>query len=118
MRLLHEVGEIGGWLISDRRDSNPRGLSGLLAVSESVDHGDQGAVWTVLYEVQVSGYVLSRKRSSGYCPIDQGSWAGIHDPPTRSSHFFSLTVVPSPTRESISNSSIRRLAPGRPMPRL
>ena len=36
--------------------------------------------------------------------------------PSHASHFFMVTVVPLPTSEVISNSSMIRLAPGNPIP--
>ena len=36
--------------------------------------------------------------------------------PKRPCHFFAVTMVPLPISEAISNSSIKRLAPGNPIP--
>src|SRR5262249_4406341 len=58
----------------------------------------------------VAAFVLSRESEAGHT-IFEGRWI-------QSFHFLAATVVPLPSVEWISNSSISRRTPGRPSPRL
>src|SRR5437870_3526716 len=87
-----------------------RGRRGsLLAMSNPIHGGHQRAVATALNQWTVARVALSRRGLTPHTPLEQVKPAV---------HFFTVTVVPIPTSDTISNSSIRRLAPGSPRPRL
>src|SRR5205814_1702933 len=46
----------------------------------------------------------------------RGGDAPLDEPRGHRSHFFTVTIVPRPTAETMSNSSVSRLTPGRPRP--
>src|SRR5262249_26921461 len=99
----------------------------LWTVADPVHHCQQHAIAKRFYQVEISGNGLAKKSARRKGPGNQ-RWRngdlGLHLAPHRSfsfwpllNHFFMVTVVPWPTLETISNSSIKSLAPGRPTPR-
>src|SRR5512134_121391 len=85
------------------------GRGGLLTVTEPVDHRHQHAVGKRLYHVLITRNRLGLEGRRGNAPFERRR--------RQLFHFFMTTVVPRPISEMISNSSIRRRAPGRPIPR-
>src|SRR6266853_4812864 len=81
---------------------------GLLAVTDTVDGRYERATAAVIvvHHLKVAGDPLPRCNTAGDSEL-QG----------QGSHFVTVTVVPLPTVEAMSNSSIRRLTPGNPRPR-
>src|SRR5437899_9800165 len=49
--------------------------------------------------------------------LGQAGGRRLHDLSAANCHFLAVTLVPLPSSEAMSNSSIRRLTPGRPNPR-
>src|SRR5258705_482183 len=88
-------------------DRRLRSRRGLLAVAESVDDGDQRAFADTLAQRKVARFRFTRQRQRR---------EGCLDPQIARRHFFIVIVVPRPTTESTSNSSISRFAPGNPAP--
>ena len=87
-----------------------RGVGGgrrFLAVSETVDDGDERPLADALDEAEIAGLGLPRQRQRRERRIDFQ---------IARRHFFMVMVVPRPTTESTSNSSINRFAPGSPAP--
>src|SRR5207237_8652988 len=89
------------------RDSRLAGR--LVAVAEAVPRGQQDAARERLDHAAVAVLDLSAERQLGDAPLDE--------PRAHRFHFFTVTVVPRPTSETMSNSSVSRLTPGRPRPR-
>jgi len=110
--------QIAGSVVGDDHHGPLRRLERFFAVTQSVRHRDQDAVRTLLYEVLIARNHLTGQWAASRGPLDQRVRVGTPRPLLCVSHFLSLTVVPLPTMELISNSSIKRRAPGRPMPRL
>src|SRR5437867_1920713 len=81
----------------------------LAAVAEAVHRRQQDAVRERLDHVAVAVLDLSGERQIGDAPLDE--------PRGHRFHFFTVTVVPRPTSETMSNSSVSRLTPGSPRPR-
>src|SRR5207237_4614846 len=79
----------------------------LLAVAEAVDDRDQGPFPGAFDQREIAGLHLPRQR--------QGREPRLNLQIARR-HFFIVMVVPCPTTDCTSNSSIRRFAPGRPAP--
>src|SRR2546422_6983239 len=93
----------------ERPHSHLRGIRGLGAVPQAIDDGDEHAVRRPHREVAVAGLGLAGPRPLGDGPLDR---TGPHR-----FHRRTVTVVPLPKSEMISNSSISRRVPGRPRPR-
>src|SRR3989441_11358929 len=93
----------------ERPHGHLRGIRGLGAVAQAIDGGDERAVQRPHHEVAVAGLGLAGPRPLGDGPLDR---TGPHR-----FHRRTVTVVPLPKSETISNSSISRRVPGRPRPR-
>src|SRR6266550_4678365 len=103
----HELDERLARIPVERPDGRVRGGRGLLAVAQSVHDGDERAFTHSLDETEVAGLRLPRQRQRR---------ERCFDLQIARRHFFIVMVVPRPTTESTSNSSISRFAPGNPAP--
>ena len=83
------------------------------AVAQAVHHRDQRAGWDGFDEVKVTRLDLPCEGESRDPPVDHRRRLHAY---LRRRHFFIVTVVPCPTTEITSNSSMRRFAPGKPRP--
>src|ERR1044072_6795454 len=81
--------------------------AGSSAAAEPVHARDEDLDADFLDERPIPGFLLTRQRQNGDSGVDSQM---------ARRHFFILIVVPRPTTEPTSNSSIRRFAPGRPAP--
>ena len=79
-------------------------------MANAINGGDQDAVMVAAEESLVARSWFAWNNELGDTAINPGANYGFH--------FFTATVVPRPGTEVISNSSIKRRTPGRPMPRL
>ena len=87
-----------------------RGMGGscrFLAMPEPIDDAEQRPLPHAFDETEIARLSLSGQRQIGERRLDLQ---------IDRRHFFMVIVVPRPTTESTSNSSISRLAPGRPAP--
>src|SRR5438876_5012546 len=93
------------------RDGRVTGVQtcALPILAEAVHRRHQDAVGERLDHVAVAVLDLSGERQLGNAPRDE--------PCGHRFHFFTVTVVPRPTSETMSNSSVSRLTPGSPRPR-
>src|SRR5690242_4341025 len=94
----------------DRRGRRRR-VCRLWTMAKPVEQRDEGTAWKGSHDVQVAGAIqecAARPR-----PFDRRR--GLRG---YRSHFFMVIVVPWPTVDTRSNSSITRFVPGRPTPRL
>src|SRR5258706_12578290 len=82
---------------------------GLVAVSKPVDDAGEEPVLERARAQSVSRPGLSLQSPRRDTPVDPGC--------VQRFHFVAVTVVPSPRRERIFTSSMRRRTPGRPSPR-
>ncbi len=103
----HEIHERLVRIAVDGGDGGVRGRAGLLAVPEPVDHGEQRSLAHALDETEITRLRLARQRQLGERGVDLQ---------IDRRHFLIVTVVPCPTTDLRSNSSISRLAPGSPAP--
>src|SRR5258706_94106 len=103
----HEIDERLARIAVARGHRRVRGACGLLAVAEAVDNGHQRPFADTLAETEVARLGLPRQRQRRERGFDLQMMRR---------HFFIVIVVPCPTTDTTSNSSIRRLAPGRPAP--
>src|SRR5207248_5312668 len=85
----------------------------LFAVAEPVDDADEDPGGERRDDGRIPRAALPGERPLRDGPVDHRCWSA-----GATAHFFILTVVPRSTTDSISNSSMRRLAPGSPSPRL
>ena len=109
-RLMTAADQIGEWLAGmavERGDGSVCGRRGVLAVTQPVDRGDERSLPHTFDETQVARLRLPRQRQCGKRRVDLQM---------ARRHFFMVTVVPWPSVDWRSNSSIRRLAPGSPAP--
>ena len=90
-----------------RGDGRVRRGRGLLAVAEAVDNRDQRALPDAFDQREIAGLHLARQRQRRERRLNLQ---------IARRHFFIVMVVPCPTTDCTSNSSIRRFAPGRPAP--
>ena len=84
-----------------------RGGSRVLAVAQSVHDGEERPFTHTFNEAEVAGFGLSGQRQRRERRFNLQ---------IARRHFFIVMVVPRPTTESTSNSSISRFAPGSPAP--
>src|SRR5579859_884622 len=87
-----------------------RGVGGFFAVADAVDGGNENATGLAAKHVAIAGSAFAGKREVGNAVFNE--WR------VYSFHFVTVTMVPRPSCELMSKSSIRRRTPGRPMPRL
>ena len=92
------------------RNRRLRSACSLLSMSNSVDRSDQDSILVTANQMQVARFTLTRENKLRY-PI-------LHQRRVYCLHFFTVTIVPRPGSEVISNSSISRRTPGSPSPRL
>src|SRR6516165_9727208 len=85
---------------------------------ESVNHTEQRGVFVDPDRDRlVTRAVLAWKRATRGCPLDRPEPAIVtHGQPRAGTHFHISTAVPRPTLDSTINRSIRRRAPGKPIP--
>ena len=95
---------------AENRHRSPGSEGGLFSVTHTVDHGDEDPVFAATNQIVVSRLSLPRKNIFGHAVVEMRNLYGLH--------FFTVTTVPRPGAEIISNSSIRRRTPGNPSPRL
>ncbi len=107
---LHDLDQAQIGVALHRAHRQVRRLGRLAAVPESVDHPQKRAVRQAHHQVPIPRLGLPRERPGGRSPFHRSS--------AQRFHFLAVTVVPLPIRETISNSSISRLTPGSPSPRL
>src|ERR1041384_1935087 len=93
-----------------------------LAVPDPIDHTNQCAKGNGLDDALVAVFVVLQQFQRVRSPVDgkrkkRVAFHSIGGVDGYRSHFLIVTVVPSPL-ETISNSSLRRLVPGNPSPRL
>ena len=101
----------GGLFLGMTQDSvrrETRRRRGLLAVTDAVDGGDQRATSAVIvvHHLEIPGNALTGCDTAGDSELQH-----------QGSHFVTVTVVPPPALETMSNSSMRRRTPGNPRPR-
>src|SRR5206468_3004286 len=106
---VEQLGQRGEGELPQRGHREPRRRGRLAAVAEPVHHRHQDAIGEGLDHVAVAVLGLPGERRGGDAPLD--------GPRGHGSHFFTVTVVPRPTAETMSNSSVSRLTPGSPRPR-
>src|SRR5690348_8626540 len=85
--------------------------SGLLAMAQAVDRCEEESTRCFNYHVLVTSFLLALQSGSGNPPLNRRGFYLL-------THFRTVTCVPQPNLESISNSSIKRLTPDSPKPRL
>ena len=110
MAALHDLNQGEPGVMLRRPDRQVRRQGRLVAVPQPIRRGEERAVGKRLDQVPIPRFVLSGQGPRGGPPFDPRAAHGFH--------FAVVTVVPLPTRETISNSSISRLTPGSPSPRL
>src|SRR5882762_2688916 len=86
------------------------GAGSFFAMSNSIDRRDQDSALVAANQVLIARFTLTREHELRH-PI-------LHQRYVYCLHFFTVTVVPRPGSEAISNSSIKRRTPGNPSPRL
>jgi hypothetical protein len=86
------------------------GTGGFFAVPYAVDSCNQNSISVAANQVVIAGLALARQNELGKTILDHRLSYCLH--------FFTATVVPLPSWEVISNSSIKRRTPGSPSPRL
>src|SRR5258708_534773 len=92
--------------------SHAGSLRRFLAVAETIDDRSQCSTGEGFHQVRVTGFYLSGHRQHGYAPFPPTLHCGYRF------QFFTVTVVPPPSAETMSTSSISLRVPGRPNPRL
>ncbi len=112
-RLMAAAGERRDGLTNMRfksRDGPGGGVRGLEPVAKAVDDRDEHPTRVRGDHIRVPGLCLAVHRAARHTPLET--------PGRHRFHFFAVTTVPWPIPDSMSNSSIRRLTPGSPRPRL
>src|SRR5205085_1054338 len=88
----------------------PGRAGSLCSVSDSVYRGDEKRGVVAAHQVLIARFAFASKHELRYSIFGHGALYGLH--------FFTITFVPWPGLEKISNSSINRRTPGSPSPRL
>src|SRR6266480_2646087 len=101
----HQIDERLARMPVDRGDRGVRGGRRFLPVPQAVHDGQQRPLPHALDETEIARLGLPRHRQRGERRLDLQMLRR---------HFIMVMVVPRPTTESTSNSSINRLAPGKP----
>jgi len=83
----------------------------------AVDYRDQHPAGKRRHQMRVARNRFAGQRPGRDRPFDFEA-IHFHARSAQARHFLMLTIVPWPGREVISNSSIKRRAPGSPIPRL
>ena len=107
MTAADQVAERLAGIAVERADGGVRGRRGFLAMTQPVDDRDERSLPHTFDETQVARFRLPRQRQRGERRVDFQM---------ARRHFVMVIVVPRPTTESTSNSSMSRLAPGSPAP--
>ena len=107
MTAAHQIREWIARIAVEGADGGMGGRCGLLAVAQTVHDSDERAGADALDQAEVARLFLPRQGHGRERRVDLQMVRR---------HFFMVIVVPRPTTESTSNSSIRRLAPGSPAP--
>src|SRR5690348_6470488 len=87
-----------------------RGCRSAVSMTETIHNREHCSILEMRDHVPVTCFRLPRKGAGGDAAIQQQRLYLLH--------FLAVTVVPWPTLDSISNSSISLRTPGRPRPRL
>ncbi len=95
---------------SEKRGRCLRGNGSFFAVPYAVNRCNQNSVSVAANQVVITRLALAWKNELRYTIFDHRLFYCLH--------FFTVTVVPWPGWEEISNSSIKRRTPGSPSPRL
>jgi hypothetical protein len=111
MALLHERNDrvLAAALQNGHRQF--RRSRGFVSMTEAIDHRDEHSVGPLPHQVPIAGLRLPRKGVAGNSALNNGRNA-------QGRHFFTVTVVPCPGFDVMSNSSINRRTPGKPNPKL
>ncbi len=112
MASLHEVDHRGLPLRLEDLGRRPGRRGRLVAVAEAVQGTDQDAAGEGEHEAQVARLRLPGQGLAGHAPLQKRVPRFV-----QVIHLRAVTLVPLPTMEAISKSSMRRLTPGRPSPR-
>src|SRR5437764_11834593 len=105
--------ERDNWFVGSASDKRGRSLGdagGFFTVSYPVNRRDQNSVAVAAHQMMIARFSLAWKDVLGDTIFDHRLSYCLH--------FFTATVVPLPSWEVISNSSINRRTPGNPSPRL
>src|SRR5580692_3184585 len=86
------------------------GVGGFFSMPDSIHRRDQNSFSPATNHMAIAGLTLARENKVRD-PV-------LHQRHVYCFHFFTVTIVPWPGSEAISNSSISRRTPGRPSPRL
>src|SRR6266446_3499030 len=107
MAAADEIDERLAGVAVQRAHGRVRSGRGVLTVAQAIHDGDERPFPDTFDEREVAGFGLPRQRQRRERRFDFQ---------IARRHFFMVIVVPCPTTETTSNSSIRRFAPGRPAP--
>src|SRR6185369_15832179 len=97
-----------------------RRFGGFGSVPRAVDHRNERPDRRRPHDAEIARLMLGSQRRAGDSPRDDPAVtldATAVEHRGHPTNFLIVTVVPLPTCDVISNSSISRLDPGRPMPR-
>src|SRR6266403_2684566 len=95
---------------SEKRSCCLRSIGSFFAVPYAVNRRNQNSITVAANQVVIARLSLARKNELGNTIFDHRLSYCLH--------FFTVTIVPLPGWEMISNSSIKRRTPGNPSPRL
>src|SRR6266436_8449875 len=89
------------------------GSGGTLAMADAVDDRQEQAILHIFQHMNISRLALPFDSGRGDSKLHKAHFSG-----RSCRHFFTVTFVPWPGAEEISNSSIKRRTPGSPRPKL
>src|SRR5258708_39961823 len=82
-------------------------------MADAVDDREEQAIRQILHHMNIARLAVSFDGGNGDSKLHEAHFSG-----RSCRHFFTITLVPWPGAEEISNSSINRRTPGRPRPKL